>query len=237
MSPLPDPMTRLVPSDRFVVFHVRTTDGKLTAARISWAMMLAAIGEGIDLAGLHGRVDGQDAALDGLAVRLQALFEAEASLASHLADEIAERARTVGSVAEGVSTLAAALSRETAARSETDTATAERIVLIEQAATKLGERVKAVEDAALRCEHVSGAVVNSGTAVAVTFVKPFVTAPVLLAVPSWILDQKVEPTATEITKTGAKVLVKRSRGTLALSAGPFENAGAGTPFTMLALGH
>jgi hypothetical protein len=49
-------------------------------------------------------------------------------------------------------------------------------------------------------------------------------------------DQKVEPTAVEITKTGAKVLVKRSRGTLALSAGPFENAGPGTPFTMLALG-
>ncbi|RFC65019.1 hypothetical protein DYI37_03900 [Fulvimarina endophytica] len=85
-------------------------------------------------------------------------------------------------------------------------------------------------------ERITGSVVTAGTAVTVNFAKPFAAPPAVIPVPGWSGDQFVEATATEITATGAKIIVKRSRGTLVLSAGPFENAPAGTAFVVVALG-
>lgn len=129
-----------------------------------------------------------------------------------------------------------AIGAEARAREGGDKALTDRVAALEKATSDLAIRLKAVEDAALRMELVSGAVATAGTAVAITFAKPFVIVPVLVAIPGWAGEQMVEATATEITKAGAKIVVKRSRPTLLLTSGPFENAPAATAFSMLAIG-
>lgn len=104
------------------------------------------------------------------------------------------------------------------------------------AITTMGGRVTALEAAQLRFELVRGTVATAGATVSVTFAKAFTAPPTLIDITTWSGDQMVASGAAEATATGAKIVVKRSRGTLLLNAGPFENAPAGTAFTMLALG-
>lgn len=104
------------------------------------------------------------------------------------------------------------------------------------AITALAGRVSSLEGAQLRVELVRGTVATAGSPVAVTFSRAFAVAPTLLDITTWSADQMVASAAASLSTTGAQVVVKRSRGTLLLTAGPFENAPAGTAFVMLAIG-
>lgn len=70
----------------------------------------------------------------------------------------------------------------------------------------------------------------------IAFSPPFVAPPAVVPVVAWNGDQRIEPAASEVTASGCKVLLKRSRGTLLLSTGAFETASAGTAGSVLAIG-
>jgi hypothetical protein len=53
----------------------------------------------------------------------------------------------------------------------------------------------------------------------------------------WIGDQEVGGAPSGITVTGCSVLVKVSRATLLLSAGPYQTAGAGVSVTIRCIGN
>lgn len=86
-------------------------------------------------------------------------------------------------------------------------------------------------------ETVSGTVVTAGTAVAVTFAKTYTAPPNVVPVTTGDANSIVIPIIGTITQTGCSVTVVRTRGTLLLSAGPVENAPAGTAFRIVVTGN
>lgn len=76
---------------------------------------------------------------------------------------------------------------------------------------------------------------NSGGIATFTFSPPYDTPPTVTPFPIWSGDQMYIGQATSITPTTCTVVVKRSRGTLLLSAGPFESA-PNAPVQMLVVG-
>lgn len=85
-------------------------------------------------------------------------------------------------------------------------------------------------------EVVTGKVVTAGVAVAVKFAKTYSAPPVVNSRTTWNGQQMVVGQASNITTTGCNVTVMQSRGSLLLSAGPFEPAVAGQSFEMLVIG-
>ncbi len=89
-----------------------------------------------------------------------------------------------------------------------------------------------------RVERFSGVTNASGIA-AITFSPAFEAVPDIDVIQGWIGDQEVGGgvVAGSATKTGCNVLVKVSRGTLLLTSGPFQTAGAGVSVTVRAIGN
>lgn len=85
-------------------------------------------------------------------------------------------------------------------------------------------------------EVVASKVVTAGVAVAVKFAKTYSTPPVVNSRTTWNGQQMVVGQASNITTTGCSVTVMQSRGSLLLSAGPFEPAAAGQSFEILVIG-
>lgn len=85
-----------------------------------------------------------------------------------------------------------------------------------------------------RIEFVSGV---SGTEI--VFSTPFAAAPLVVPLMGWLgNNQIVIPTVAASAVTKAKLLMgaKRSRGTLLLTSGPFEDAPAGTAVQAIVIG-
>lgn len=93
------------------------------------------------------------------------------------------------------------------------------------------------DGAGLRIEEFSGTTNASGIA-AITFSPAYTNVPKIKIVEGWINDQMISGAvvAGSATKTGCNVLVKVSRATLLLSAGPFQTAGANVSITVQAAG-
>lgn len=88
-----------------------------------------------------------------------------------------------------------------------------------------------------KTEIVTGKVVTAGVKVAVKFAKSYTNPPVVQPSSTWAGQQVVVGEATDITTTGCNVTVMQSKGTLLLTAGPFEPAAAGSSFKMLVIGN
>ncbi|MDJ0087707.1 hypothetical protein [Pantoea allii] len=88
-----------------------------------------------------------------------------------------------------------------------------------------------------KTEIVTGKVVTAGVKVAVKFAKTYTNPPVVQPSSTWAGQQVVVGEATDITTTGCNVTVMQSKGTLLLTAGPFEPAAAGSSFKMLVIGN
>lgn len=78
---------------------------------------------------------------------------------------------------------------------------------------------------------------NSSGVATFTFSPAFTSPPDIEVVTGWSGDQMIAGGVTAQTLTGATVLVKRSRGTLLLTSGPFETAPAGVSVTIRAIGN
>lgn len=92
------------------------------------------------------------------------------------------------------------------------------------------------KDAApLRVENYTAVSIANGTAT-ITFSPAFTTAPTVIIRSGWSNDQYVGGGVTAVSATGCTVLVKRSRGTLLLTTGPFETAPAGVAVSVIAIG-
>lgn len=108
---------------------------------------------------------------------------------------------------------------------------------IEQTAQAV-ERVNAAMRALpsiLLMEVLTGAVAADGVAILKT-TKPFTLPPVVIPLNGWSANQLVCPYTAAVTAKDVTVKAKRSKGTLLLTAGPFEDAAAGTPVSVLVLG-
>jgi hypothetical protein len=72
----------------------------------------------------------------------------------------------------------------------------------------------------------------------ITFATPFAAAaPIVIPIMGWLAnDQLVIPTVASVSKTKLLLNAKRSRGTLVLTTGPFENATAGTAVSAVVIG-
>jgi hypothetical protein len=81
------------------------------------------------------------------------------------------------------------------------------------------------------------ALTNASGVATFTFSPAFTSAPDLEVVTGWSADQMIAGGVTTQTLTGCTVLGKVSRGTLALSTGPFQTAGAGVSITIRAIGN
>lgn len=79
------------------------------------------------------------------------------------------------------------------------------------------------------------ATANASAIATLTFSPAFTAAPVVLVVDRFVGDQLVTGTVTAVSTTGATITVKRSRGTLLLTSGPFEPAPS-TAVTVIAIG-
>lgn len=90
--------------------------------------------------------------------------------------------------------------------------------------------------AQVKTEVVAGKVVTAGVAVAVKFAKTYSAPPVVNSRTIWSGQQMIVGQASNITTTGCSITVMQSRGSLLLSAGPFEPAAAGQSFEMLVIG-
>lgn len=86
-------------------------------------------------------------------------------------------------------------------------------------------------------ETLTGTVVTAGTGVPLTFTKTYSTPPVVIPIPQWSGVQMITGGATNITRTGCTFTAIQSRGSLLLSAGPFENAAQGQVFRVLVIGN
>jgi len=89
--------------------------------------------------------------------------------------------------------------------------------------------------APLRVETYT-ATTNAQGVATFTFSAAFTTAPTVLVRSGWTADQYVGGGVTSTTLTGCTVLVKRSRGTLLLTTGPFETAPSGVSVSVVAFG-
>lgn len=87
-----------------------------------------------------------------------------------------------------------------------------------------------------RVEYYSGVTLANGTA-KLTFSPAFTTPPAVESSITWQGSQMILGYASNITTTGCDILVMRSRGTLLLTAGPFEPVNsAGIQFRMQVIG-
>lgn len=87
-----------------------------------------------------------------------------------------------------------------------------------------------------RIERFSGTVAGAAGLATIPFSPAFAAPPLVRVVEGWLGDQLISGSATAVTAAGATVAVKRSRGTLLLTSGPFEPAPAGTAVTVEAIG-
>lgn len=78
-----------------------------------------------------------------------------------------------------------------------------------------------------RVERYTGTVIGSQGLATVTF-PAFAAPPLGKVIDGWNGDQQITGMVTATTTTTATVAVKRSRGALLLSAGPYETAPAGS---------
>jgi hypothetical protein len=87
----------------------------------------------------------------------------------------------------------------------------------------------------LRFETYTGTCNSSGVAT-ITFSSAFKATPVVLTQSTWSGQQMVASGITASSATGCTVQGMISKGTLALSAGPFQAAPSGTIVTVVAIG-
>lgn len=88
-----------------------------------------------------------------------------------------------------------------------------------------------------RVETYTG-ITNASGIVTITFNTPFATPPTILSAVTWGANNTmITGQATAVTTTGATIQGMRSRGTLLLSAGPFEVPPAGVTVTVVAIGN
>ena len=87
-----------------------------------------------------------------------------------------------------------------------------------------------------RIERYTAATNASGIATFI-FSPAFTSAPDIDVIQGWLGDQEIGGAVQSQTLTGCTVLTKVSRGTLALSSGPFQTAGAGVSVTIRAIGN
>ncbi|ONG56960.1 hypothetical protein BKE38_05035 [Pseudoroseomonas deserti] len=88
--------------------------------------------------------------------------------------------------------------------------------------------------APLRVEQYT-ATSNSSAVASYAFSSAFVAAPLVLVRSGWSGNQEIGGGITATTTTGCTAAVKRSRGTLLLTDGPFEPA-PNTALTVVAIG-
>lgn len=81
------------------------------------------------------------------------------------------------------------------------------------------------------------ATTNASGLATFTFSPAFTTPPDIEVIDGWAGDQMITGGVTAQSLTGAAVQVKRSRGTLLLTSGPFETAPAGVSVTIRAIGN
>lgn len=81
------------------------------------------------------------------------------------------------------------------------------------------------------------ATTNASGVATFTFSPAFTTAPDVQVIIGWNGDQMIAGGVTALSTTGATVLAKVSRGTLALSSGPFQTAGNNVSVTIRAIGN
>lgn len=79
------------------------------------------------------------------------------------------------------------------------------------------------------------ATLGAGNAVTLNFgvTPPFATAPLVIPVTNWVADQAFYAVAGAVTASSVALTGKRSRGTLLLSSGPFEQALSGDTVKVL----
>ena len=87
----------------------------------------------------------------------------------------------------------------------------------------------------LRVERYTAATNTNGIAT-ITFPTPFAVAPDVQAITSWTGEQMIAGGVTAVSTTGCTVQAMVSRGTLLLTSGPFQKAGAGVNITVRAIG-
>jgi hypothetical protein len=109
---------------------------------------------------------------------------------------------------------------------------AERIAAL---ATRVGQEIKSIRGSVPRVVRFSGTTNASGIAT-IVFSPAFTSLPDVQPITGWNADQMVSGAITNLTLTGCSVTVKVSRGTLALSSGPFQTAGSGVSITVRAIG-
>lgn len=80
------------------------------------------------------------------------------------------------------------------------------------------------------------ATTNASGVATFTFSPAFTSAPDIDVIESWSGDQMITGGVTAQSLTGCTVAAKVSRGTLALSSGPFQAAPAGLSITVRAIG-
>lgn len=86
-----------------------------------------------------------------------------------------------------------------------------------------------------RIARFTGTSTAAGTAT-IAFDPPFKTLDDVDVILGWSGDTMISGGVTAQSLTGCTVLVKVSRATLLLSAGPFQTAGAGVSITVRAIG-
>lgn len=87
-----------------------------------------------------------------------------------------------------------------------------------------------------RVEQHTGTVAGGQGVATIAFPVAFASPPLCTVVDGWSGAQMITGEVTATTTTTATVVVRRSRGTLALSAGPFETAPNGTTVKIQAIG-
>lgn len=81
------------------------------------------------------------------------------------------------------------------------------------------------------------ATTNASGIATFTFSPAFAAAPDVDVIQGWVNDQEVGGAVQALTASGCTVLTKVSKGTLLLTAGPFQTAGAGVSVTIRAIGN
>lgn len=97
-------------------------------------------------------------------------------------------------------------------------------------------KIGALKGAPKRVERYTVTTNASGVAT-FTFTPAFTAPPDIEVITGWSGDQMVSGGVTSQTLNGCTVLAKISRGTLALSTGPFQTAGSGVSVTIRAIGN
>lgn len=92
-----------------------------------------------------------------------------------------------------------------------------------------------IKSAPKRIARFTGTTNASGVAT-LTFSPAFTVLDDVEVIIGWSGDQMIAGGVTAQSLTGCTVLVKVSRGTLALSSGPFQTAGSGVSVTVRAIG-